>query len=156
MVETPALTPRIASLLLAVAAALILAAVFAFQYLGGALPCPLCIWQRYPYAVLIALGLVGFFWRPRTMLVLGVVVLLVGAGLAGYHYGIEEGWFALPAGCVAGGEATSIEELRQMLREAPPACDQVQFTVFGHSLAAWNILASLGLAAFAGYAAARR
>jgi disulfide bond formation protein DsbB len=116
----------------------------------------LCIWQRYPYGVLIALGAIGLFWQPRAMLVLGALVLLVGAGLAGYHYGIEEGWFALPAGCAAGGDATSVEELRRMLREAPPACDQVQFNVFGWSLAAWNFLASLGLATFAGYAASRR
>jgi disulfide bond formation protein DsbB len=155
MAETSAVTPRTASLLLAIAAALILAAVFAFQYLGGAAPCPLCIWQRYPYGVLIALGVIGFFWQPRPMLVLCVLVLLVGAGLAGYHYGVEEGWFALPASCAAGGEASSVEELRQMLREAPPACDQVQFTVLGWSLSAWNLLASLGLAAFAAYAAKR-
>jgi disulfide bond formation protein DsbB len=99
---------------------------------------------------------IGFFWQPRPMLALGALVLLVGAGLAGYHYGIEQGWFALPAGCAAGGDATSVEELRQMLREAPPACDQVRFDVFGLSLAAWNVLASLGLAAFAVYAASRR
>jgi disulfide bond formation protein DsbB len=43
-----------------------------------------------------------------------------------------------------------------MLSEAPPACDQVRFTVFGWSLAAWNVVASLGLAALAGYAAVRR
>jgi disulfide bond formation protein DsbB len=156
MAGAPALAPRTASLLLALSAALILAAVFAFQYLGGAAPCPLCIWQRYPYGVLIALGVLGFFWQPRPVLVLGALVLLVGAGLAGYHYGIEAGWFALPASCAAGGDAGSIEELRQMLRDAPPACDQVRFTVFGLSLAAWNFLASLGLAAFAGYAAVRR
>jgi disulfide bond formation protein DsbB len=156
MATTSVLTPRIASLLLAIAAAAILAAVFAFQYLGGAAPCPLCIWQRYPYGLLIALGVIGFFWQPRPMLALCALVLLVGAGLAGYHYGVEEGWFALPAGCAAAGQATSIEELRQMLREAPPACDQVEFTVLGWSLAAWNLLASLGLAAFAGYAASGR
>jgi disulfide bond formation protein DsbB len=147
---------RTASLLLAIAGAAILASVFAFQYLGGAAPCPLCIWQRYPYGALIALGAIGFFWQPRPMLALSALVLLVGAGLAGYHYGIEQGWFSLPAGCAAGGEAASVEELRQMLREAPPACDQVQFTVLGWSLAAWNLLASLGLAAFAGAVATRR
>jgi disulfide bond formation protein DsbB len=156
MAEISALTPRSASLLLAIAAAVILGAVFAFQYLGGAAPCPLCIWQRYPYGVLIALGVIGFFWQPRPMLVLCALVLLVGAGLAGYHYGVEEGWFALPAGCAAGGDATSIEDLRRMLREAPPACDQVRFSVLGWSLAAWNLLASLGLAAFAAFAASRR
>jgi disulfide bond formation protein DsbB len=156
MAKSSALTPPTASLLLAIAAVLILAAVLAFQYLGGAAPCPLCIWQRYPYGLLIAVGVIGFFWQPRPMLALGALVLLVGAGLAGYHYGIEQGWFALPAGCAAGGDATSVEELRQMLREAPPACDQVRFNVLGLSLAAWNALASLGLAAFAAYAASRR
>ena len=40
MAKSSALTPPTASLLLAIAAALILAAVFAFQYLGGAAPCP--------------------------------------------------------------------------------------------------------------------
>jgi disulfide bond formation protein DsbB len=156
MAETSALAPRTASLLLAVAAVAILAAVFAFQYLGGAAPCPLCIWQRYPYGVLIALGVIGFFWQPRPMLALCALALLAGAGLAGYHYGVEQGWFALPGGCAASGEATSTEQLRQMLRDAPPACDQVRFTVLGLSLAAWNFLASLGLAAFATYAAVRR
>ena len=57
---------------------------------------------------------------------------------------------------MAGERATSVEELRHMLSEAPPACDQVRFTVLGWSLAAWNLVASLGLAALAGYAAARR
>jgi disulfide bond formation protein DsbB len=147
---------RTASLLLAIASIAILLSVFGFQYLGGAAPCQLCIWQRYPYAVLIVLGLVGYFWQPRLMLGLSFLVLLVGAGLAGYHFGVEEGWFALPTGCAAGGDATSVEELRRMLSEAPPACDQVRFTVLGWSLAAWNFLASLALALFAGAAAIRR
>jgi disulfide bond formation protein DsbB len=147
---------RTSSLLLAIASIAILLSVFGFQYLGGAAPCQLCIWQRYPYAVLIALGVVGYFWRPRLMLGLSFLVLLVGAGLAGYHFGVEEGWFALPEGCAAGGNAASVEELRRMLSEAPPACDQVRFTVLGWSLAAWNFLASLALALFAGAAAIRR
>jgi len=147
---------RTASLLLAIASIAILLSVFGFQYLGGAAPCQLCIWQRYPYAVLIVLGAVGYFWQPRLMLGLSFLVLLVGAGLAGYHFGVEEGWFALPTGCAAGGDAPSVEELRRMLSEAPPACDQVQFMVLGWSLAAWNFLASLALALFAGAAAIRR
>jgi len=145
-------TPRTSSLLLALASAAILASVFAFQYLGGAAPCQMCIWQRYPYAVLIVLGLLGWFWQPRLMLGLGTLVLLVGAGIASYHYGVEQGWFALPDGCAAGGDATSVEELRRMLSEAPPACDQVQFNVFGWSLAAWNVLASVVLAILTGVA----
>jgi disulfide bond formation protein DsbB len=156
MAANAVLTPRTSCLLLALASVAILASVFAFQYLGDAAPCQMCIWQRYPYVVLIVLGLIGAYWQPQLMLGLGTVVLLVGGGIAIYHYGVEEGWFALPAGCAAGGDATSVEELRKMLSEAPPACDQVRFNVFGWSLAAWNILASAVLAGLTGFAALKR
>ena len=148
-----ALEPARACLLLAFASATILLGALALQYLGGLPPCPLCIWQRWPYVALIALGLAGWCWHPRAALGLAVVVLLVGAGLGAYHVGIEQGWWALPAGCVAGGNAESVEDLRRMLAEAPPACDQVSFTFLGLSLAGWNLVVSLLLAAFAGAAA---
>src|SRR5690606_33180580 len=149
------LEPSRASLLLAIASAAILLAALALQYLGGLPPCPLCIWQRWPYVALIALGLVGWRWRPRAMLGLAALVLLGGAGIAAYHVGIEQGWWALPAGCVAGGSAQTVEELRRMLAEAPPACDQVGFTFLGLTLAGWNLVASLALAAGAAAAALR-
>ena len=53
------------------------------------------------------------------------VILLGGTGLAAYHVGVEQGVLALPESCLAAGRAQSIDELRQMLAEAPPRCDQV-------------------------------
>ena len=147
------LFPPTAALLLALASALILLAVLALQYLGDLPPCPLCVWQRWPWLGVAALGLIGWRWRPRPMLGLAGLVLLGSAGLAGYHVGVEQGWFALPAGCTAAGQASTIEELRQLLAEAPPACDQVGFTLLGLSLAMWNVITSLGLAAYAACAA---
>jgi disulfide bond formation protein DsbB len=147
------LEPSRAALLIALASGAVLLAVFGMEHLAGAAPCPLCLWQRWPYALLIALGLIGWRWRPRAMLGLAVLVLLGSAGLAGYHVGVEQGWFALPAGCAAAGQASTIEELRQLLAEAPPACDQVGFTLFGLSLATWNVVTSLALAAYAACAA---
>ena len=102
---------------------------------------------------LIALGLLGWRWRPRALLGMAALVLLGGAGLAAYHVGIEHGWWALPAGCLAGGAADSVEELKRLLAEAPPACDQVGFTFIGLTLAGWNLVASLLLAAYATAAA---
>ena len=147
------LEPARAALLIALASVAVLLTVFGLQYLAGAAPCPLCLWQRWPYVALIAIGLVGWRWRPRLMLGLAALVLLGSAGLAGYHVGVEQGWFALPAGCAAAGQASTIEELRQMLAEAPPACDQVGFTLLGLSLATWNVVTSLALAAYAAAAA---
>jgi disulfide bond formation protein DsbB len=143
-----ALEPSRACLLLALASAAILLGALGLQYLGGLPPCPLCIWQRWPYVALIVLGLAGWRVWPRAMLGLATLVLLAGAGVAAYHVGIEQGWWALPAGCVAGGDAQSVEELKRMLAEAPPTCDQVGFTFLGLSLAGWNLLASLLLALF--------
>jgi disulfide bond formation protein DsbB len=138
---------RVAALLLAAISAATLLAVFAIQYLGGYAPCPMCLWQRWPYAALILLGGLGWYRWPRPMLTLALPVLLVSAGLAGYHVAVEQGWVALPAGCAAGGTATTIEDLRRLLAEAPPACDQVGFTVLGLSHAAWNLVLSMVLAA---------
>ena len=49
-----ALHPARASLLLALVSAAILLAALALQFLGGLAPCPLCIWQRWPYVALVA------------------------------------------------------------------------------------------------------
>jgi disulfide bond formation protein DsbB len=143
-----ALSPPTACLLLALASALILLAVLALQFLGGLPPCRLCVWQRWPWLGVAALGLIGWRWRPRVMLALAAPALLIGAGLGAYHLGVEQGWWALPAGCAAGADAQSVEDLKRLLAEAPPACDQVSFT-FGLSLAGWNVVASLLLAACA-------
>jgi disulfide bond formation protein DsbB len=147
-----ALAPSIACPLLALAGGGVLLAAFGLEYLGGAAPCHLCVLERWPYAALIALGLIGWRWQPRAMLGLALLVLLGSAALAGYHVGVEQGWFALPESCEASGQAGSIEELKRMLAEAPPACDQVRFTLFGLSLAEWNVIASLALAGYTGAA----
>lgn len=147
------LLPPTAALLLALASGAVLLAALALQYLGDQAPCPLCIWQRWPYVGVAALGLIGWRWRPRVMLALAVPALLAGAGLGVYHVGVEQGWWALPAGCAAGGDAQSVADLKRLLAEAPPACDQVSFTFLGLSLAGWNVVASLALAAYATAAA---
>ncbi len=138
-----------AALLLAAASAAALLAVLALQYVAEIAPCPLCIWQRYPHLALIALGLIGWRWRAPPMLALIALVLLGNTGLAAYHLGIEQGWWALPAGCVAGQGASSVAELRELLAQAPPTCDQVSFTLLGLSLAAWNGVLCLVLAGYA-------
>ena len=140
--------PSRTCLLLALASVAILLAALGLQYLGGVAPCRLCIWQRWPYVALVALGVIGWRWRARALLGAATLVLLGGAGLAAYHIGIEQGWWALPAGCVAGGTAETVEDLKRLLAEAPPACDQVSFTFLGLTLAGWNLVASLLLAAF--------
>jgi disulfide bond formation protein DsbB len=142
-------------LVLAAVAALI--AALGLQFLGDLPPCPFCVYQRYPYLVVIAVGVLGIWLRrPGLALALIALALAVNIGIAAYHVGIEEGWFALPEGCAAAGNATTIEELRRQLEAAPARCDQVPFTFAGLSLAAWNAIYAAGLLAVAVWALTRR
>jgi len=74
---------------------------------------------------------------------------VIGMAFAFYHVGVEQHWFAGPSACTASnGGAMTLEDMkRQILGTAPVLCDRVQWSLFGVSLAGWNLLASLGMAA---------
>lgn len=140
-------------LVLVVASAAALAAALALQFFGGLPPCTFCVYQRYPYIAVIAAGALGIWLRrPRLTLALVALALAVNVAIAAYHIGIEEGWFALPEGCAADWRATTVEELRQQLENAPARCDQVAFKFASLSLAAWNAIYAAALLAFAAWA----
>ena len=142
----------------AVGAATILGALV-FQHGFGLQPCPLCLQQRWPYyltiplALLVALG--ARRHATRRALVGGLVViallLLWGAGLGVYHAGVEWGWWAGPQDCA--GSVTSLGAggnlLQQMQRARVVRCDEAAWRFLGLSLAGWNALIALALAAVA-------
>ena len=156
--------PATAGGVLAFAALAVLGTAFAFQYVWGYQPCPLCHWQRWPWAGAIVLGLAalaaGTAGRPdlaRGVLALAGAVLLGGAGLAGYHVGVEAGWWQGTAACGGAiyGTGLSTEELRQrLLTQEVVRCDEVQWRFAGLSMAGWNGLLSLGGAVAALWVAA--
>jgi disulfide bond formation protein DsbB len=140
------LTNRNALLLLGLASLLALLTAYALQHLAGFAPCQLCYWQRYPYMAVIAVAVLGALTGlVRPALALAGVLFLVGAGIAFYHVGVEQGVFALPTGCASVGAATSIEDLRAQLATAAPACDQISVAFLGLSLSAWNGIAAATL-----------
>ncbi|HMR30018.1 MAG TPA: disulfide bond formation protein B [Geminicoccaceae bacterium] len=138
-----------------VACGMALLAALVLQFGFGFEPCNLCLWERWPYLVAAAAALGGLIVdTPRVGLAAVTVFLLGGTLLAAYHVGVEQGLFALPEGCASAGKAASIEELRQMLTDAPPRCDQVNAAFLGLSLATWNLMLSafLSLTAAFGFA----
>jgi disulfide bond formation protein DsbB len=128
-------------------AALLLAAL-AFQYLGGLAPCPLCIWQRWPHAIALALGLLLLARPRRGLAVLAGLVVLAGAGIGLYHVGIEQHWWAGPTTCTAPDPgAVAPGELLDRILETPVVlCDQIAWSWLGISMAGWNAILSLVLA----------
>src|SRR5271170_2907596 len=101
-------TRQFAGLVLA-ASVLVLGAALLSQYWGGLDPCELCLLQRWPWWVAIALSAV--FWLIGGRLALPIpaallaIVFVVSAALAFYHVGVELHWFPGPTGCTAAGGA---------------------------------------------------
>ncbi len=128
--------------------AVLLAAAFGFQYFGDLAPCPLCIWQRWPHAAAIAIGILFSFWRRPPIAVLAASVLACGTGIAGYHVGVENGWWPGLSSCA--GASLNIMSGKELLDFSQPVnvtrCDEVAWSFLGLSMAAWNGLASAALA----------
>ena len=70
-----------------------IAGAWGFQLIGGYIPCPLCLQQRWPYYIVIPIALAVFLfsrtggarWFVRSGLVICGLVMLVSAGMGGYH-----------------------------------------------------------------------
>jgi len=155
LLRRPAALP---ALLLLGSGGALLGALF-FQYGLGLAPCALCHDQRYAHLVVLVPAAAALFLggRARRVLVaLAGLALLGGAGIAGFHVGVEQGWWSGPSGCAAPSLAgLSVEQLRAALEATPVVrCDEVPWSLFGISMAGYNFLLSLGLGLIAlGWAA---
>ena len=139
----------------ALAAGAALGAALLSERVLGLVPCLLCLWERWPYRVAAAVGLLALIapraWVRPLLLLLGAA-LLVGAGLAALHVGVEQGWWPSPLpGCNAAplGEGSIAERLARMPARPAKPCDEPAYPVPGLpvSMAAMNLLYALALAA---------
>jgi disulfide bond formation protein DsbB len=155
-----ALTTRWFAATVLVASVAVLGTALLSQYWGGLRPCELCLLQRWPWRVAIVLAVLIWLAGDRvplpTAALVMALVFFVSAGLGIYHVGVEQHWITGPTACTATGPtATTVEDLRrQLLGTQPVMCDQVQWSLFGISLAGFNVIASLVLAAFCAASAA--
>ena len=116
-------------------------------------PCVLCIYQRIPFAVIGVLGVLAYLFKDRMAMVvltaLAGIVLFIGAGIASYHVGVEQHWWASVASCGgAPDQALSIKQFQALLQQKPEkACGEVDWTILGISMASYNAVFSgvLGL-----------
>lgn len=136
-------------LMFAVISALALASALIAQYGFDLQPCILCLYQRVPYAVVMILGGAAYFVPRRfssALIALIGVVFAIGAGIAFFHVGVEQQWWMGTESCSTTLDTSSIEALRaQILGTKAARCDEVQWSLFGISMAGYNVLMSLGL-----------
>ena len=153
MTKLTALHPSTVSALLAAAAASALGFAFIGQYGFNMHPCELCLWQRWPFGIIIVLGVIGFAVSRISKPIVGLIGLtyLGNAGLAMFHSGVERKWWEGLKGCSTPDLSGSLEDLMKRIQEAPVTrCDDIGPSLFGLSMANYNVALCLGLAVIAG------
>ncbi len=153
-----------AAVLVAAGGAATILTVYYFQYVMGLQPCPLCLDQRIafyvsiPLAILVAIA--ASRGAPRGLMVAGLgliaAAMLFNSGLALFHAGVEWKWWPGPQECsgplndlTGGGDLLGSLHNLTIVR-----CDEAAWRFLGLSLAGYDALISLGLAAVAAWGAA--
>ena len=124
-----------------------LLSAFYLEYFHGALPCDLCITQRWFHGAIIAYSfiiilIINKISISNKLLMLVGAILWLSSSLAGlYHFGIEMNFWTGPDGCSSNIDFSK-DTLTYLLNKSPIKCDEVMFEILGLSLAGWNALAS--------------
>jgi disulfide bond formation protein DsbB len=150
--------------LAALAASLsMLGAAHAFETFGKLAPCALCLHQREAYWAAVAIagfGIVANKFRPdplgkRAFNLLLMCAFGAGALIAGFHMGVEFKWWPGLPECAAGGPYQPSGDLLGAMSKSMevPSCDKVAWAFLGVSMAGWNMVTSLALAAMSACAA---
>ena len=126
----------------------LLLGAFAFQHIGGMHPCKMCIWQRWPHAAAIVIGVFAMAVPGRFFPTLGVLAVLTTGAIGLYHTGVERGFWQGPTSCTSSGTGgISADELFDQIMAAPVVrCDEVAWEMLGLSMASWNTVVALLLA----------
>ena len=112
-------------------------------------PCILCLYERYPYYLILLLSFLFFLnndWKNQLI----ILIILTSIGsffLAGYHAGIEYGLINELSSCkVSANDNISKDTLvKELENRLSTSCKDVNFKLFGLSLASINTIVSLVL-----------
>ena len=157
---SPAITvPWWAGLLALVLALLAIGGAWYSQLVLGLQPCELCLLQRWPYYVGVPVALIAVLVAksaPQGRLIawllwLVALIFLISAGLGVYHAGVEWGFWPGPSACTGQyAPAASTDDFLKSLQAGPSVrCDAAAIRIVGVSLAGWNAIVSLLVAASA-------
>ena len=125
----------------------IISNLFAFylQYVLGHAPCKLCIYQRVPYYLIIAIGLINLLFNKylKFSLFLISIVLLSELLISGYHT-LSTFGFVEYTGCESATLPSDINQLKEALLNDSLVvnCSNANLKFFGIPLSFYNTLFS--------------
>ena len=119
------------------------------EYIMEQKPCMLCIYQRIPYLVSIFICFFGYNYSKNFLwLYLLTLTFVLSSVLSGYHLGIENNFFSEFSGCTNDSlDITDKSKILESLSKNMPNCKNVNFRIFGLSLATNNFMISLTISA---------
>jgi disulfide bond formation protein DsbB len=126
---------------------LIISSALFIEYILKVKPCALCIYQRYPYYLILLLSALFFLknnWKNQLMIL--IIVTSVGSFfIATYHVGIEYGLINELSSCKTEISKNMSKDilLKELQSKLAPSCKEVEFKLFGLSLASINMIMSL-------------
>ena len=115
------------------------------EYIIGAKPCKLCLYQRIPYIFAIFLSFFAYNYLNKNIWIYLIIInFILSFMLSGYHVGIEKNIFKEFSGCTAENlDIIDKEQLLKALDSIIPNCKDVTFTIIGLSLATINAIISI-------------
>ena len=126
---------------------------FFVEFFLGYKPCILCKYQRVPYVLGLIIGLLGFFKPLNTKMCIYVfLTFLISMTLSGYHVGIEQELYQSIFNC-SDDNLSILDEgkLLESLNVINPDCRNVNFAIFGVSLATINFVLSFVISSVSYY-----
>ena len=132
------------SLVLFICIISLISAVY-IEYIMEQKPCKLCIYQRLPYLFAIFICFFGYnFSKNFLWIYLLIITFFISTILSGYHVGIENNIFSEFSGCTSNSlNITDKSKILESLSNNMTGCKEVNFRVFGLSLATINFMISL-------------
>jgi len=147
-----------AALIIAAVGAMTIAGAWFFELVVQLKPCPLCLEQRVPYYIGVPLALIVAFaarrGAPRVVVTAGLLALaclmLWSVYLGVFHAGIEWKFWVGPQECSGAPQLGPPGDFLKRLQTINiTRCDEAAWRFLGISLAGYNALISLALAAVA-------
>ena len=137
------LNPSFISLLISILA--LLFALF-LQYVFGYEPCRLCMFQRYAYAILIMISMIGmFYYTNKVIHFLLLISFMTITSISFWHMGVELQWWAASLECSGMTEniGSLKEELKNINDKPIASCDQMSPKLLNVSLVQWSFVYGL-------------
>ena len=123
-----------------------LIAAYFIQYILGHKPCNLCLIERLPYISSIILTLLSLILKKfeKIIFILLALIFISATIISFYHFGIEQGFFQESLVCNSDNEINNLnkEDLLKKLQKRTISCKDVDFRLFGLSLATINTITS--------------